>query len=171
MSITFFHRAFRMVLLLAVQLLVMNHIHLFGYGTPLLLAGLTLKFHRGTSRISLLLWGFVMGMFYDMFSNTTGMGMATCTLLSMMQPFLLNLFTPREASAELRPSFLTIGQINYILYVLLTMLIFHAVFYALDAFTISNWILTLTGISTGTLIATMLMVLFDLISHPKRHES
>lgn len=157
-----------MLLLLTIQLLFLNHVHVLGYGTPLLLAGLTLKFHRGSSRISLLLWGFLMGMLYDMFSNTTGMGMATCTLLAMMQPFLLGLFMPRDAADNLRPSFHSMGTVSYILYVLFTMVVFHTVFYALDAFSIANWTLTLMGIGLGSVMATMLFVLCDLMIHPKR---
>lgn len=167
MTSTIIQRLIRFVVILVVQLAVLNHIHLFGYATPLVMAYLTMVFHRGASRIGLLLWGFAVGMVYDVFSNTIGMGMASCTLLAMVQPSLQNLFMPRDAAADMRPSFRTMGPARYIGYVFLTMLLFHTVFYALDALTLHNWMLTLVGIGGGTLISVVLIVIADLFIHPR----
>ena len=86
-----------MLLILFVQIVICNNIPSFGYAPPVLLAYLTMKFHRGSSRESLLIWGFVIGLIFDIFSNTMGKGMAACTLLGMLQPYLLNLFSPTES--------------------------------------------------------------------------
>ena len=148
-----------MLLLLLVQLLLLNHIHLLGYATPVVMAYLTIPFHRGASRVGLLLWGFCAGLIYDVFSNTMGLGMATGTLTAMLQPVLLNLFAPADAPDDLRPTMRTMGTQPYLLYVLLTMLIYHTVFYALDAFTLQNWQVTLMAIGCSTVMA-FLFVLF-----------
>ena len=152
-----------MLLLLLVQLLLLNHIHLFGYATPVVLAYLTIPFHRGTSRVGLLLWGFCMGLIYDIFSNTMGLGMATGTLIAMLQPVLLNLFAPNDAPDDMRPSIRTMGVQPYLLYVFLTLLIYHVVFYALDAFTLQNWQVTLMAIGCSTAMAFLFVVFVQLL--------
>lgn len=167
MSTTIFNRCIRMILLLVVQLVVMNHIHLLGYGTPIVIGCLTMKFHRNASRTGLLLWGFATGLLYDIFSNTMGMGMASCTLLAMLQPALLHLYMPRDAADDLRPSMHSMGRVRYLTYALTTLLLFHITFYALDAFTIANWQLTLLGIGIGTAIAFIFAWLVDLMTNPK----
>ena len=92
-----------MVLLLLLQLIILNHVHVFTYATPVVIAYLTMNFQRGASRVGLLLWGFAIGLLYDVFSNTMGLGMCSATLLAMMQPFLLSLFTPRDAADDMVP--------------------------------------------------------------------
>ena len=42
-----------MLLLLVVQLLVLNHLHLFGYATPLIIGYMIICFETGVSRMSL----------------------------------------------------------------------------------------------------------------------
>ena len=152
-----------MLLLLLVQLVLLNHIHLFGYATPIVLAYLTIPFHRGTSKVELLFWGFGVGLIYDVFSNTMGLGMATGTLLGMLQPVLLNLFAPNDAPDDLKPSMRTMGTRSYLLYVFLTMLIYHVVFYALDAFTLQNWQVTLMAMGCSTAMAFLFVVFVQLL--------
>lgn len=163
MNYKYLVRLGRMLLVLAIQILVVNHIHLFGYITPLLLGYVILPFHRGAGRIGLLMWGFVTGLLFDMFSNTAGMASAGCTLLAMMQPSLLRLFTPRDAAEDFTPSIKTIGFGQYMLYAVLGMLVLHASFYALDAFTVANWQLTLIAIGGGTLAAAFMSIIAELL--------
>ncbi len=165
MSIVFLHRLWRFVLLMLLQLVLLNHIHLFGYVMPLVLVYLTMNFSRGTSRIGLLLWGFACGLVYDVFSNTMGLAMTTCTLMAMLQPALLNLFTPREAPEDMVPSMKNMGVYRYSSYNFISLLLFHIAFYALDAFTLSNWQLTLLSIGGGTFMAFVIVELMQSL-HP-----
>lgn len=156
-----------MVLVLALQVLVFNHIHLLGYVTPLFIGYMILPFHRGSNRIALLLWGFFTGLLFDSFSNTAGMASASCTLLAMLQPALLSPFIPRDATEDFSPTIKTLGFWKYILYSIISMLILHAVFYALDAFTISNWQLTLMSIGIGTVLTSFIVLIAELFYRKK----
>ena len=89
---------------------------------------------------------------------------------AMLQPVLLNLFAPADAPDDLRPTMRTMGTQPYLLYVLLTMLIYHTVFYALDAFTLQNWQVTLMAIGCSTVMA-FLFVLFVQILLSSIHSS
>ena len=85
-----------------VQVLVFNHIHLFGYATVLFLVYFVVMIPRNYPRWALLLWAFFLGLFVDLFSNTPGMAAGTLTLTAFVQPYLLNLFVPREAPENMR---------------------------------------------------------------------
>lgn len=162
MNSTFFIRLLRLTILLILQILVFNNIHLMGYATPLLIGYMLLCFERGSSRIGLLLWGFVIGIVFDVFSNTAGMASASCTLLAMMQPKLMQMFLPRDADEDYKPSLSSMGFWKYLLYAFLGMLILHATFYALDAFTINDWQLTLIAIGSSAALATLLCIATEL---------
>ena len=150
-----------MILILLFQIILCNNIHVFGYGVPIVLPFLTLKFHRGTSRESLLIWGFILGLIFDVFSNTMGKGMATCTLLGMMQPFLLRLFSPNESVDMSVPSFKSMGFDRYLYYVFSNMLVFHLVFYLLEDFSMQHVKTTIVGALVGTVLAFLLVVVVD----------
>ena len=163
MSSIFLTRLFRFFILLLFQVLVFNQVHLLGYITPLVIGYMLVCFHRGTSRVSLLLWGFTIGILFDMFSNTAGMGAASCTLVAMVQPILLDFFLPRDAAEDFTPSLQTIGFWSYSLYVLILMFILHGAFYLLDAFMLADWPLTLISIAGGTVLTTILTIFIELL--------
>ena len=167
MSSVFLTRLARFLILLFFQVLVFNQVHLLGYITPLMIGYMVVCFHRGTSRVGMLLWGFATGLVFDMFSNTAGMGASAMTLIAMIQQPLLALFTPRDATEDFTPTFCTLGFWTYLLYVFILMLVLHSVFYLLDAFTLTNWQLTLISIGGGTLMATIITIFVELLVHTK----
>lgn len=151
------------MVLLLLQVLVFNHIHLLGYITPLVIGYMVVCFHRNTSRTEILIWGFFIGLLFDSFSNTAGMAAAACTMIAMIQPVLLNMLAPRDSAEDLTPSFSTLGWGNYILYVFLLMLVMHGCFYLLDAFTLVDWQLTLMSIVGGSVFATLIIIFIELV--------
>ena len=152
-----------MILILLVQIIICNNIHVFGYAPPVLLAYLTMKFHRGSSRESLIVFGFVIGLIFDIFSNTIGKGMAACTFLGMMHPYLLGLFSPTESVEMFVPSFKSMGFDRYFYYVVATMLLFHFVFYLLEDFSSNHPKIVLTGTFVSSLLAVLFAIVADAI--------
>ena len=84
------------VVLCLVQVLVLNHVHVFHYATPLLFIYFIMKFPIGYERWALLLWGFFMGLIIDIFTNIPGVTAASLTIMSFVQPYLLQLFIPKD---------------------------------------------------------------------------
>jgi len=152
----------QLALLLVIQIIFLNRIHIAGYITPLLIGYMLISFPYGTSRIALLLWGFITGTLFDIFSNTAGMASAACTLLAMMQPKLLKILIPRDATEGFKPTIQNLGFGKYLVYALLTMLVLHTVFYTLDAFTLNDWQLTVLSIGGSTLLAALLCICAEL---------
>lgn len=161
-------RLVRLCVLLFFQVLVCNHIHLLGYITPLVIGYMVVCFHRNTSRVGILLWGFTIGLLFDIFSNTAGMASAACTLIAMFQPMLLEMFMPHDAAEDFTPTFNTLGFWNYTFYVLLLMLMLNGAFYLLDAFTLNDWPLTALSIMGSSVMTTLIIIGIELFVRPRK---
>lgn len=114
MSIEQVRRFVLFVVLLLVQGLVLNHIHLFDCATPLIYIILVLHFRRNQSRWSALLWSFSLGLCVDVFANTPGVAAASMTLMGLVQPYLFELFIPRDSADDLEPTIRSIGVSSFL---------------------------------------------------------
>ena len=80
---SFFSRLLWAFILLVFQGLVFNHIHFFGYATPVIYVYILCLQPLNTSRYAWLLWGFAVGLGADFFSETPGLGAASMTLTAL----------------------------------------------------------------------------------------
>src|SRR5690625_5508017 len=65
-------QVFRFIILLAVQILVMSNIKLFGYSSPFIYIIFILGFPLNTNKNLLIFLGFLLGLSMDIYSNTGG---------------------------------------------------------------------------------------------------
>ena len=72
MNAEFFRRLLLYAVLVLAQALVLNHIHLFGYATPLLYVYFVVSFPRNYPKWGIFLWSFLLALNLDAFSNTPG---------------------------------------------------------------------------------------------------
>lgn len=161
MTIDFFKRLFLFVVLVLVQALVLNHIHLFGYATPLLYVYFVISFQRGYPKWALLLWGFALGLSIDVFSNTPGVAASTMTLLALVQPYLLELFLGRDADENFQPAIYTFGMAKYCYYALLLTFLYCFLFFTVETFTFFNWLQWLLSIVSSTALTFVLIIVID----------
>ena len=168
MGYTTLLRIARLATLLLIQLAILNQLHLFGYATPLIIGYMVICFDTGTSRLVSLLWAFAIGIIFDLFTNTIGVGAASCTLLAMAQPYLLQLFMPRDINETFKPTIQTLSLQKYIFYVLSCMGVLHLAFYLLQAFTMADIWLTIGAMIGGTLLASLFVVCIEFIIHNKK---
>ena len=147
--------------LLIVQALVLNHIHLFDCATPLLYVYLALLFRRNYPRWGILGWCFVMGLCVDVFSNTPGVGAASMTFLGLIQPYLLALFIPRDSPDDLAPSMHSLGVTKFIYYTIISVFIYCIVFFTLETFNFFNWMQCLLCIGGSTVITVVLILVIE----------
>ncbi len=149
-------------LLLTLQVLVFNHIHILGYAMPVVYVYFLLIFPSNASRSLMLIAGFIAGLVFDSFANTPGMGAAAMTLMAFIQPSLLRIFGPREDDdEEYIPSRKTMGRWTYVAYLLTGSLIHNTIFFLLEAFSLFNWANVLINIGGGTLLATLIMLAIE----------
>ena len=134
--------------LLIVQALVLNHIHLFDCATPLLYVYLALLFRRNYPCV-------------DVFSNTPGVGAASMTFLGLIQPYLLALFVPRDSPDDLAPSMRSLGVTKFIYYTIISVFIYCIVFFTLETFNFFNWMQWLLCIGGSTVITVVLILVIE----------
>lgn len=129
-------------------MMVLNHIHLFGYATPLPYVYFLLLFPLGTSRWSITCWGFACGLLCDFVSLTPGLGAASLTLCAFVQPLLLSAVAPKDAPEEMPANFHTLGFWGYTRYAAMLTALFFVAYYLLLSFSFSH--LTDLAISLGS---------------------
>ena len=103
MSLNFLRNIVFIIVLLLAQTLLLNHISVFGCATPLLYVYFALTVQRGEAKWATLLWCFFMGLLVDIFTNTPGVAAASMTLVGFLQPYVVELFAPRDSADDLRP--------------------------------------------------------------------
>lgn len=157
----FLQRLLWLVALVAAQMMVFNYIHIAGYATPLPYVYLLLLFPLGSSRWSVLLWGFCCGLLCDIVSLTLGIGAASMTLVAFVQPVLLQLMSPKDAPEDMQPSFASMGFWTYSLYALILTLLFALSYFLLQSFSFHH--LADIGIALGSswLLTFLLCLVFE----------
>ena len=150
-----------MLALVALQVLVLNHVQLWGYGTPLICIALLLYMPMGTSRISTLLWAFTMGLVVDIFSNTPGISSGALTLTAMIQPSLLELMAPRDSAENILTTYQSMGRWNHVRYIMILLFIHHLTYFMLEAFSIFNIRQTLLYMSASWVMSLLVILLLE----------
>ncbi|MGI6242890.1 MAG: rod shape-determining protein MreD [Prevotella sp.] len=139
MNIDFLRRLLLFVVLLLVQVLVLNHIHLFDYATPLLYVYFVISFRRNYPKWGILIWSFLMGLSIDIFSNTPGMAAASMTMIAMLQPSVMELLVLRDSDEDLQPSISALSFSRYLYYVIILTLTYCLLFFTIESFDFFNW--------------------------------
>ena len=158
MNIESLREALIFVVLLLVQVLVFNHVHLFNCATPLLYIYVALLLPRNTPRWVALISCFVMGFLVDIFSNTPGVSMASLTFLGLIQPLVLKLFLQHDSADDMKPSMRTLGIGRFVYYTILMVFVYCLLFFTLETFNFFNWIQWLESI-VGSSIITIILIL------------
>ena len=149
------------VVMLVVQALLLNNIHLFGCSTPLLYVYVILMARRDFPRWGLLLFGFLLGLGVDMFSNTPGVGACSMTLLAFVQPMLMKLFLPRDSADDFQPGIPSLGLMTFVHFSFISIFLYSLVFFTLEMFNFFNWTLWALSVGGSTLLTLLLVIVID----------
>jgi len=149
------------VVLVVVQALVLNHIHLFGVATPLFYVYFVLLFRRNHPKWIILLTSFLLGLCVDVFSNTPGLAAASMTFIAVLQPYILEPFIPRDSEDNLKPGMRTLGVSRFIYYTIFMVFLYNVAFFSLEAFTFFNWLQWLLCIGASTVLTVVLILVVE----------
>ena len=132
-----FKYSWAFVLLILLQVLILNNMHLSVYINPYvyILFILVLPFEtRGWLILSL---AFFMGIIMDSFCNTPGMHSAATVLIAFLRRYLLDVFAPREGyESGMSPHYRDMGIIWFLIYGGILTLIHHFFLFMLEDFPI-----------------------------------
>jgi len=161
MAIDALRRALIFVVLCLTQVLVFNHIHLFGYATVLLYVYFVVMFPRNYPRWAILLWSFFLGLAVDMFSSTPGMAAASLTLTGFLQPYLLELFLPREAPENMKSALATLGFTKFLTLASILVFVQCLLFFTIESFSFFNWLQWLLNVIGSTVLTVILLMALE----------
>ena len=152
------------VFLFLLQVLVFNHVHIFGYATPMPYIYFLLILPSDTPRWLYVLLGFVLGLLIDLFTNTPGMAAGSMTLSGLLVPLFLRMFTPTDSVDEaFEPSRKSMEWSAFFNYVFLAVLVNCAVFFSIESFSFFDWADLLINIGGSTLLTTLFVIAMELI--------
>jgi len=156
------------LLLLLAQVLVLDQVHPWGYGAPLLCPLIVITLPMGTSRSAALLWGFGTGFIADIFAGTPGISSAALTFIALLQPPLLELMAPRDSEEELHPSFSTMGRWNYLRFIILLLFLHHIIFFTLEGFSYFHFMDISISMGISFAASLLLIVIVEHVRNPKK---
>ena len=171
MSSDLLKRAGLFIVFVLAQAMVLGHIHLFNCATPLFYVYFVTMFPRNYPKWGILLWGFFMGLFIDIFFNTPGLASASLTLIAAVQPYYFGLFVPHDSVDNLQPSLSAIGTVKYSYYIIALVLLYCLVFYTLEIFSFRGFGGVLLATICSTLATAVLIVIYQALFIRRKEES
>ena len=147
-----------LLLLLALQIFVFNHIHLAGYATPMPYVYFLLILPGNTPRWLYLTIGFVVGLLLDLFTNTPGVTAASLCAIGLVCPLLLNAFSPKDKSDEtLLPSANSMEWGNFLKYAFSICMLHCIIFFGIEAFSFLHTTPLLISILSSTFLTFLIV--------------
>ncbi len=166
---TFLSRLGWAILLLALQVLVFNHIHIMGYATPMPYVYFLLMLSSETPRWFYITSGFGLGLVIDLFTNTPGMAAASLCACGLAAPAFLRAFSPTDrAEEEFRPSIHTMKWSGYLNYAACTTVLHCTFFFTVEAFSFDCWPATIANILGSSMLTLLLIAALELIRTRKK---
>lgn len=134
------------------QVLLLNNINLFGYGTPFVYIYLLLRMNTETKPHEMMLWAFCLGLTIDIFSDTPGMNAATSVLLAFTRNSILKLYTTHDRLEDCKPGIRTLGFDTYLKYTFTCVLLHSTVLLTIELFSFVNiWMLILKILASAVI--------------------
>jgi len=117
----------------AIQLLILNNVHLVGFVVPVVYIYFIMKLPFGTKKLAVLFLAFIMGMTIDLFVGTYGIHAAAATLIGACRHFFLKLsFGENEEDKETTPSIREKGFYPFLGYTAMLSALHIAAFFVLE---------------------------------------
>lgn len=154
----------RFVLLMALQLLVLNHVYLGSYIMPMLYVLFILMLPTDMKRIPLLLVAFATGLVMDVMNNMLGFHALACTVVAMLRILFANrILTRGEPIVVTTPSIYSVTPQYFISYLMLMLAAFYMVFFLLELFGFMGFGNMLLATLLSTLTTTLLTVIYQFV--------
>ena len=158
---TFLNRLKNFAILAAVQVLLFNHIHLFGYATAYIYLLFVLKMPRFATRNEQMMWAFALGLIVDMFGNTPGINAAAATILAFMRNYILAMFIPNGITEDFVPGTKVLRWDAYISYAAISITLFCIVLFMLELFTLTRPMHLAISVAGSTLLTLLFVTVIE----------
>lgn len=153
------------LILFLLQVLLLNHMSITTLEiTPYLFLVFLLMLDFEIPRWMVLLIGFGGGMVMDIFSDTYGLHMVSCTFAAYMRSSILKIDAPREGYEKgTAPSVDCFGWQWFVKYSSLMVISHHLLFFCFESFTFKNFHITIVKVVLTSIYTLAVILLHQLL--------
>ncbi len=161
-SRTVFLNIVRFFFLIALQVLILNHINMWGYINPFLYVYFILLLPFATPKWMLLLASFAIGLGIDLFTNTIGLNAAACLIMAFARPFVITrISSGPESLIGDTPSLRNQGMSWFLYYTITLVFIQHFSLFYLEIFRFSEFLSTLARVILSSAFTILLILISE----------
>ena len=170
MSNLYIKNIIRFVALVLLQVLLLNHLNIFGYLNPFVYLLFIIILPFRTNKIMLLFIAFLTGLVIDIFGNTPGLHSSATLFMAFMRPaFIAALFRKIEYTQNEEPNITKLGLGGFARYALLMVTTHQFILFLLEIASFSKLLLILkTTIFNSILSLVVIFIIMFLFSKRKR---
>lgn len=163
--IEIFKNSVLFLFLILLQVIVINHIDVSIYMSPLIIVLFVLALPFKTPLWVLLIASFLLGLMVDMFMNTPGILSFSLVFVAYLRPFILNLLQPRDGYfSGSRPNVKDLGWIWYFQFSIIITFVFHLVYFIILGMSHDHLLVMIWKSIISTLFALAIIYLFQLLT-------
>jgi hypothetical protein len=161
---------FRFLGILLLQLGILQHIDIRGFGIPMIYPLFILLLPVYSSPVLLLILAFGLGYIIDVATNGGGINTASLVAMAYSRKYVLTLLKPLSGyEKESIPSITFFGMQWFLKYLIISILIHQLSFYFLDAMSLKNFFYTLLrGLSGSFITIIIIWIIYLLFVSTKR---
>ena len=149
------------------QGLVLNHVNFLGDVNPYLYVLFILHLPTGCNKSLSQVLGFLLGLSIDFFSGTIGVNAGATLLLGFLKPHVDKIFSPREDNKMIVPGFRSFGDMVFVRYATILVIVHHLTLFLLSAFSLESLHVVLWKTVCSSAF-TLLLILIIEYYHSKR---
>lgn len=153
-------------LLIAFQVILLQHITLFGVATPIVYSYLLIKLPLNRNPFFVIIASFLLGFTIDIFLNTPGMNAAATTIMALIRPLLLNVFYAKEEFEAYIPNIHSNRNV-FIRFSAIMVLLHQTMLFFIESFTFFNFHLTIIRILASSALTLVLILALDKLTNKK----
>ncbi len=158
----------RFILLVILQIFIFNNIQFSGFINPYIYILFIILLPFETPRWAILFLGFLLGFSIDIFSQTLGIHSASTVFLAFCRPGILNMIAPRDGYEAGTFPRLYFYRFNWFLkYTTFMVFIHHLFLFYVEAFTFSDFFITLLRVILSSIFSIILIVLSQYFIYKK----
>ncbi len=152
------------LLIMALQVLALNHMNLGGYLNPYVYVLFLLVLPVHINKSLLLLLGFTTGLCMDYFGNTLGLHASASVLLAFMRPSVIQLFFKNlDFSERESPMISRVGFMGFLKYTFVLVFSHHLLLFYLEVLSFTDGVQTLLAVLLSSLLSTAVIMILVLI--------
>ncbi len=156
--------AWRFIILVLFQVLVLNNIQFSGFVNPFMYVLFILLLPFETPRWLLLVSGFLLGLSVDIFSNTLGLHASATLFMAFLRPYVLRVISPRDGyETGTFPRVFYYGIAWFLNYAIILVFAHHLFLFYLEVFRFSEFFRTLLRVILSSSFSILFIVLSQYI--------